>query len=62
MDNRIMDMGDKMNTDHAGEHVAGPTRQAQEESRKNAFFRAFTPNSEGSPTRLSENHGKDRNR
>lgn len=46
----------------AGDHLAGPSREAEEERRKNAFFGAFRPDSNTSDTRYQENHGKDRNR
>ena len=57
-----MIFGDKMNTEHSGDHMAGQSREAQEERRKNEYFGSFTPDSEGSPTRLHENHGRDRNK
>lgn len=52
---------DAMHTEHAGEHVEGTTKQGQEESRKSSNMGMFTPDSEGSPTTLHENHG-DRNK
>ena len=59
----LMNDGDRMNSEHAGEHVAGRTRQGEEERRKQTFFKKFHPDSNGSPTRLHEDFGgKDRNR
>jgi hypothetical protein len=46
----------------SGDHLEGPAREAEEERRKNQFFGAFHADSEGSPTRLEENHGRDRNK
>ncbi len=46
----------------AGEHVEGKARQSQEESRKSSNFGMFRQDSNGSPTRLHEQHGNDRNK
>ena len=48
---------DKVNDEHAGEHVEGTVRQAEEERRKNEHFGMFKRGHEG----YHENHS-DRNR
>jgi hypothetical protein len=53
---------DKVSNEHAGEHVEGKVRQAEEERRKNSTFGMFREDSNGSPTRLHEQHGHDRNK
>lgn len=57
-----MSFNDRANTEHSGDHMAGEQRESMEERRKSEFFGKFTPDSEGSPTRLHENHGTDRNK
>lgn len=53
---------DKRMDQYSGEHVEGATREREEEMRKNSNMGMFTPDSEGSSTRLQENHGNDRNK
>lgn len=53
---------DRMKTEHAGEHLEGSVRQSIEERRKAENFRMFHEDSNGSPTRLHEQHGRDRNK
>ena len=48
--------------EYAGEHVEGKVRQGEEERRKNSNFGMFREDSNGSPTRLHEQHGNDRNK
>lgn len=52
---------DAMPMQHAGEHVQGQTRESEEERRKSAYFGNFHHDSNGSPTKLHEQHG-DRNK
>jgi hypothetical protein len=53
---------DNVSNEHAGEHVDGKVRQSEEERRKNSNFGMFREDSNGSPTRLHEQHGNDRNK